>query len=223
MLVDKKTGEIFVYGPIGASFWDEGITAELMLQALAEMDGKRVTVRINSPGGVADEGIAIYNALKRYAGGVDTVVDSVAASAASVIALAGESRSTSTGGRWMIHRALTFAIGNRSEMLKVANTLQKYDESIIEIYGKSMNHTAEEIESMMNEETWFTGDEAIVAGLSTAIDSAEHAEEIEPAVASWYKRAPAAVAASMSPTVFPKFTVHRQAACIKNRRLQIRA
>ena len=64
MLIDKQTKEIFVYGPIGGSFWDDGITAELVIAALSQMEDDRVTVRINSPGGVADEGIAIYNALK---------------------------------------------------------------------------------------------------------------------------------------------------------------
>ena len=151
MLIDKETGEIFVYGPIGGSFFEEGITSQLVIQALGVMGNKRVTVRINSPGGVADEGIAIFNALKRHKAGVDTVVDSIAASAASVIALAGESRTTAKGGRWMIHRALTFAIGNYSEMLKVGNTLKKYDERLVEIYGGHMDATPDEIESLIDE------------------------------------------------------------------------
>lgn len=216
MLIDKQTKEIFVYGPIGGSFWDDGITAELMIAALSEMEGERVTVRINSPGGVADEGIAIYNALKRHKGGVDTVVDSVAASAASIIALAGESRTTAKGGKWMIHRALTLAIGNYSEMLKVANTLKKYDESLVEIYGEYMSAGPEEIESMMDAETWYTGGEAIEAGLGTA-DDLELAHQPEPAVASWYRHAPASVAASGSAVIVPKFATSLQAAKIRNR------
>lgn len=216
MLIDRETKEIYVYGPIGGSFWEDGITSELMIAALGEFAGERVTVRINSPGGVADEGIAIYNALKRHKGGVDTVVDAVAASAASIIALAGESRTTAKGGKWMIHRALTFAIGNYSEMLKVANTLKKYDESLIEIYGEHMSVDAAEIESLMDAETWYTGAEAIAAGLGTA-DGLELAEQPEPAVASWYKHAPDAVAASAAPVVVPKIATARQAAEIRNR------
>jgi ATP-dependent Clp protease, protease subunit len=216
MLIDRETKEIYVYGPIGGSFWEDGITAELMVAALSQMGDSRVTIRINSPGGVADEGIAIYNALRRHKGGVDTVIDSVAASAASIIALAGEKRTTAKGGKWMIHRALTFAIGNYSEMLKVANTLKKYDESLVEIYGEYMDADASEIESLMDEETWYTGSEAIAAGLGTA-DDLELDAAPEPAVASWYKHAPEAIAASSSPIVVPKFPTKLQAAEIRNR------
>lgn len=220
MLVDRESGEIYVYGPIGGSFWDDGITAELMIQALDSLGGKRATVRINSPGGVADEGIAIYNALKRYKGGVDTIVDSVAASAASVVGLAGESRLTAKGGKWMIHRALTFAIGNYSDMLKVANTLKKYDESLVEIYGEHMSLSSADIESLMDEETWYTGLEAFQAGLATGYgDDIDAAENVEPAVASWYRKPPAAVAVSKAPVSHPKFAVDLQAARIKNQRL----
>ena len=216
MLIDKETGEIFVYGPIGGSFFEEGITSQLVIQALGVMGNKRVTVRINSPGGVADEGIAIFNALKRHKAGVDTVVDSIAASAASVIALAGESRTTAKGGRWMIHRALTFAIGNYSEMLKVANTLKKYDESLVEIYGGHMDATPDEIESLMDAETWYTGSEAISAGLATA-DGLQLDNAPEPAVASWFRHAPEAVAASSASLIVPKYPTSRQAAEIRNR------
>lgn len=217
MLVDRENKEIFVYGPIGGSFWDDGITAELMVQALASVgQDQRVTVRINSPGGVVDEGIAIYNALKRHKGGVDTVVDAIAASAASVIALAGEKRTTAKGARWMIHRALIIAIGNRSEMLKTAEILQKYDESLIDIYGEYMPLEKSEIESLMDAETWYTASEAIEAGLSTS-DGLELSTTPEPAVASWYKNAPAAVAASSAPIVVPKIATARQAAEIRNR------
>jgi hypothetical protein len=104
--VNNKTNELLIYDVIGEDWFGGGITAKNVIAALDEFGGKRVTVRINSPGGVADEGIAIYNALKRYEGRVDTVIDSIAASAASVIALAGEKRTTSEGGRWMIHRAM---------------------------------------------------------------------------------------------------------------------
>ena len=86
--------------------------------ALESLDGGRATVRINSPGGSADEGIAIYNTLKRYAGGVDTINEALAASAASVIFLAGETRTMSAGSRLMIHRALTIEIGNADRMRK---------------------------------------------------------------------------------------------------------
>lgn len=217
MLVNRDTGEIFVYGPIGDSLWEEGITDKLFLQALDALGGKRATVRINSPGGVADQGIAIYNILKRYSGGVDTVVDSIAASAASVIALAGEKRTTSAGGKWMIHQALMLAVGNSNDMRKAADMLDIYDASIVEIYSQYIT-SGIDIKQAMAEETWYSAESAVASGLSTG--KGEPSTQ-EPAVANWYKNAPSAVLSSKSPVVVPKIAVHRQAAEIKNRSSQL--
>src|SRR5690606_14937507 len=216
MLVDKESGEIFVYGAIGYDFWDEeGITAETVIKALDSLDGKRAIVRINSPGGVADQGVAIYNALRRYKGGVDTIVDSLAASAASVIALAGESRLTATGGRWMIHRALGAAWGNKIEIEKYVEMLGKYDAAISEIYREHMagDLTTDQILDLLTAETWYTTDEAIEAGLSTG---KEREQAKEPIVASWFKNPPQAIFSQAAGSrTRPKFAVHRQAAAIR--------
>lgn len=219
MLIDRETREIFVYGPIGGSFFEEGITAELMIEALSMFRGQDVTVRINSPGGVADQGIAIYNALRRHDGEVTTVVDAVAASAASVIAAAGRKRKTSKGGKWMIHRAMSLAFGNSTEMRKAAEVLETYDRSILEIYDSVMVGTPDDIEAMLDAETWFTGEEALAIGLAT--EAGDDAVSVEPAVAAWYKNAPKAVAASAAPVVVPKYPTSRQAAEIRNRTMHL--
>ena len=185
--VDKKSGEVFLYGVVGDSWGEDSFTALDVLSALDKLDGKRALVRVNSPGGIADEGIAIYNALKRYSGGVDTTVDAVAASAASVIALAGEKRTTSSGGRWMIHRALTLAVGNANEMRKIADTLETYDKSLVEIYGKYVQGTPDEIMQLLTDETWYTGETAMASGLSTGLAEETNAE---PMVAAWFRNAP---------------------------------
>lgn len=213
MLVNAETGELFIYQPIGADFFGDGITAEAVIVALETLGGKRATVRINSPGGVADEGIAIYNALKRYEGGVDTVVDALAASAASVIALAGENRTTASGGRWMIHRAMTIAMGNAMDMQKVAETLNKYDQSLVEIYAEHMTDSDNEsIMALLTAETWYSGTEAIEAGLATG-DANEAATQ--PNVANWFRNAPEAVYKEAVAAINqPKFPVHRQAAAL---------
>lgn len=188
--VVAKTGEIFIYDTIGADWFGGGITAKAIVEALEELGGKRAIVRINSPGGVADEGIAIYNALKRYKGGVDTVVDALAASAASVIALAGESRTTSSGGRWMIHRALALSVGNSVEMRKTADILDTYDRSLVEIYSGPLGKTEDEILDLMTAETWYTADEAIAAGLSNGKGGSTEAKAM---VANWFKNPPQAM------------------------------
>lgn len=189
LTVNAKSGEIFLYDVIGQD-WYGGITALNVIESLDQLKGKRATVRINSPGGVADEGIAIYNALKRYEGGVTTVVDALAASVASIIALAGDVRETSKGGRWMIHRAMGFAIGNATDMDKLSEVLTKYDDSLVEIYSQYMDSEKSAIMDLLTAETWFTADEAIAAGLSTA---SVEATEAQPMVAAWFKNPPQAI------------------------------
>lgn len=199
--VDLKSNELFIYDVIGQDWFGGGITAASVIDSLEGFKGKRVMVRINSPGGVADEGIAIYNALKRYEGGVDTVVDALAASAASIIALAGEARTTSAGGRWMIHRAMAFAMGNAVDMEKAASTLAKYDASIVEIYSQYMPPDTD-IMSLLTAETWYNTDEAIAAGLSTG--KADSVAKAEPMNAAWFRNAPAALFTQPKAALRPK-------------------
>jgi ATP-dependent Clp protease, protease subunit len=201
--VKAKTSEILIYDVIGQDWFGGGISAASVIAALDQMDGRRVTVRINSPGGVADEGIAIYHALKRYEGGVDTVVDSLAASAASVIALAGEQRLTSVGARWMIHRAMAMSVGNAEDMRKAASTLETYDQSLIEIYKQYMAMDDDEIMGLLSAETWYKADEAITVGLSTGKAGESDAE---PMVAAWFKNPPAALVSNR--VLAPKPVAH---------------
>lgn len=187
--VNQSTGELFLYGAVGAGFFDDAFSSMDVLKALDLIGNKRAIVRINSYGGVADEGIAIYNAIKRHKAGADTHVDALAASAASIIALAGENRTTAKGGRWMIHRALTIEIGNATQLRKTADTLETYDRSLVEIYKEYMPKGTD-VMALLEAETWYTGPEAITAGLSTANGSDSDAK---PAVASWFKNPPAAL------------------------------
>lgn len=194
MKVNAKTGEIFIYDVIGQDWFGEGITATSVSSALDQLNGARATVRINSPGGAADEGIAIYNALKRYPGGVDTHNDALAASAGSIIFLAGENRTMAAGSRVMIHRALTFAIGNATQLLKTAATLTTYDNSLVEIYSQYMEEA--DIMSLLEAETWYTADEAIKAGLATKKD--EQTKE-RGKMAAWFKNAPSGLTGDNEP------------------------
>lgn len=185
--VNLSTNEMFLYGVVGGSWMEDGFTALEVIDQLKAFGKKEVTVRINSPGGSADDGIAIYNALMRHEPGVHTVVDSLAASAASVIALAGKTRTSSTGSRWMIHQALTLAVGNSVDMRKMADTLDVYDASIVEIYSQYMPEGTD-ILSLMEAETWYTAEESMAIGLSTALGSKT---KEKPAIASWFKNTPA--------------------------------
>jgi ATP-dependent protease ClpP protease subunit len=194
--INKDSGEVFLYGIVGDAWGEESFTSVDVIDALGKLGGKRALIRINSPGGVADEGIAIYNAIKRYSAGSDTVVDALAASAASVIALAGDRRTTSSGARWMIHRALTIDMGNASQLRKTADTLETYDKSIVEIYGKylkdenghMMQH--DQIMQLMEAETWYTSESSVASGLATQLGETT---EAVPQVAAWFKNPPAAL------------------------------
>jgi ATP-dependent protease ClpP protease subunit len=193
--VNAKTGELFIYDVIGSDWFGEGITASSVTSALKDIGNKRATVRINSPGGVADEGIAIYNILKRHSAGVDTYNDAIAASAASIIFLAGENRYAARGSRVMIHKAAAVVWGNADEVRKQASVLDKYDESLIEIYADHMDLERDAIAELMAAETWYTTEEAIAAKLATATTASE-AKEAK--VASWFRNAPAALVSANS-------------------------
>lgn len=186
--VNASTGEIFVYDVIGNDWYGEGITGRSISDALDQLNGARATVRINSPGGVADEGIAIYNALKRYSGGVDTYNDALAASAASIVFLAGEQRIMSRGSRLMIHRALTVDIGNAPQFRKTADRLEQYDKSLAEIYSAYLPESSEDdIMKLMDDETWYTVVEALSSGLANG--TAEETEA-KPKMAAWFSKPP---------------------------------
>lgn len=214
MLVDPKSGELFLYGPIGADFFGEGISADLFIEALDSLGGKRAKLRINSVGGSVFEGIAIYNAAKRYAGGVDVVIDSLAASIASIIALAGETRTSSKGSMWMIHRAMTFTFGNQEELQKALNMLETGDKTLVGIYSDAMSKSVDEIEALMSAETWFTAEEALEVGLATAI---EGKSKKPPQAAAWFRHAPQALyqQAAIASEVRPNVPIYRKVSALR--------
>lgn len=187
ILCKADTNELFLDGVVGADFFGEGITAAAVSDALAKIKG-RATIRINSPGGSADEGIAIYNLLRRHEAGVDTHNEALAASAASIIFLAGDKRTMERGSKLMIHRAHTIAIGNTSEMAKMSEVLAMYDKELAAIYGEYMDASPEEILSMMDAETWLDGEAAVSNGLAT--DMAPTLRKKSASAAAWFKHPP---------------------------------
>lgn len=187
ILCKADANELFLDGVIGADYFGEGITAAAVGDALAKIKG-RATIRINSPGGSADEGVAIYNLLRRHDGGVDTHNEALAASAASIIFLAGDKRTMERGSKLMIHRAHTIAIGNTSEMAKMSEVLSMYDKELAAIYGEYMDASPEEIMDMMDAETWMDGEVAVSNGMAT--DMAPTVRKKSAAAAAWFKHPP---------------------------------
>ena len=164
----NETNEIILSGVVGDGWGDDPITKGGVRKALKAFGDGPITVRINSPGGAADEGIDIFNILRDYPGEVTTINDSLAASAASVIFLAGSKRLMNDGSRVMIHRAMSIAFGNQEEIRKTLQALESYDASLLDIYSQYLTEGKAAIEAMLSAETWFGVDEAIESGLATA-------------------------------------------------------
>lgn len=154
---------IYLYDLIDQdSYW--GFTAVQMLTLLAQADGRRVKLRINSPGGDVFEARAMATAIAQYQGGVDVMIDSLAASAATFVAAAGQSRTMAEGGMWMIHKAWTIAVGNEDDLADTVSMLQKADATILSDYRRITGQEDQQLVDWMAAETWFTGAEAKDAG-----------------------------------------------------------
>ncbi len=160
--------EILIYEDIGEGFFDEGITAKSIKAQLDKFNGGDVLVRINSAGGDVFDGLAIYNLLNEYPGEVSIKVDALAASAASVIAMAGDNREMADNALLMIHDPWTMAVGDSAEMRKMADILDKAKDSIVTTYMSRVSEDEEAVRNMMAEETWLNASEAMAMGFATS-------------------------------------------------------
>ncbi len=175
--------EISIFGDIGASWFGESITAKDFKEDFdAIKSAKEIKVSIDSLGGDVFQGIAIYNIIAAEREKVSIEILGVAASAASIIALAGSSLKMGTGAFFMIHNVWSFAMGNASDFRKVADDLDKVSGSLVTIYAERSNLSVDEIKAAMDEETWYDASEAIAAGF------ADEQEELEAIAASYDNR-----------------------------------
>ncbi|OXS70228.1 hypothetical protein B1B04_18885 [Lysinibacillus sp. KCTC 33748] len=165
--INASTTEIVIYGDIGESWWYDSISASDIDALLKDVTTENITVRINSPGGDAFDGITIYNRLKDHDAKVKIIVDGWACSAASIIAMAADELVMNTGSMLMIHEASTGIWGTKKDLEKEAELLSKLDKSLVDIYMTKAIVEREEIEQMVNNETWFTADEAFAIGFAS--------------------------------------------------------
>lgn len=164
---------ISVFDVIGADWYGEGVTASRIAGALRAIGGADVTVNINSPGGDMFEGLAIYNLLREYEGKVTVKVLGLAASAASIIAMAGDEVQIGRGAFLMIHNCWVYAMGNRHDLAQVAADMEPFDKAMNDIYGARTGLSAEAIEAMMNAETYIGGSDAVEKGFADRLLSAD--------------------------------------------------
>lgn len=152
--------ELMLYDEIG--FW--GVTAKQFNEALATVATPKIVLRINSPGGDVFDGYAMYNALKAHKSQVAVIVEGLAASAASFVALAGDTLSMADPSMLMVHRAWTLAIGNVNDLKQTVEVLSKVDQQIADIYAAATGKPAAEMLALMDAETWLTAQEAADLG-----------------------------------------------------------
>ena len=165
ILVD---GELVLYGFVGDNYWGEGFTASDVIYALAEVGRSTdITVRINSGAGYTAAGIAIYNALVVHQGTVAVVVDAMAASSASLIAMAGDTITMRAGSQMMIHGPSGVAVGKAKDLESYAESARKIGRGMAEIYAEQSGEDVESLLEEMEGEIWLTPDEAVERGFAT--------------------------------------------------------
>ncbi|MFK5951773.1 MAG: Clp protease ClpP [Desulfobacterium sp.] len=161
------SADLMLYGIIG-SYWDDNDAKEIV-QAINNMDVSNINVSIYSNGGSVFAGLAIYNALRNHRAKINIFIDSLAASIASVIAMAG-TVSMPRNAFLMIHNPWSYADGDAEAFRKMADTLAKIKDSLVSVYHAKTGIAVDEISTLMNDETWLTADEAMAKGFADIID-----------------------------------------------------
>lgn len=162
---------ISVFDVIGQDFWTgEGVTAKRVAAALRSIGPENdVVVNINSPGGDLFEGLAIYNLLREHKGEVTVKVLALAASAASIIAMAGDTIEIARAGFLMIHDTWVVAMGNRNDLRDLADQLEPFDAAMASVYSARTGIDAGAVGKMMDAETWINGEAAVEKGFADSL------------------------------------------------------
>ena len=227
----EAPGELLLYGRIGGGGWlADGIGAADVAAALKELGPGPLDVRINSGGGDVFDGVAIHSLLARHPGAVTVYVDGLAASAASFIMLAGDRVRASRNAMIMIHDAMTMTFGSASTHQRAIDLLGKVSDNIADMYAERAGEDPEYWRGRMTENgedgVWYTGTEALDAGLVDEIVGADGEDDDDPDedpdapmdartarfLAGWTAVLPEAVAARVENSITPEppeqLTIH---------------
>lgn len=179
MAAAEKDNTISVFDPIGVDFWTgEGVTAKRIAGALRTIGAANdVVVNINSPGGDLFEGLAIYNLLREHKGQVTVKVLGLAASAASIIAMAGDDIQIARAGFLTIHDTWVAAVGNADDLRDVADQLEPFDAAMADIYAARSGMDVKAVKKMMDAETWIGGADAVERGFADALLPSDEVKE----------------------------------------------
>lgn len=196
--------EIWIYEMIGEDFWTGGgVTAKNFQKELSEIKASQIDLHINSPGGVVFDGITIYNLIKQHPANVTTYIDGLAASIASVIALAGDKVIMAGNALYMVHNPEGLVMGTSADMRSLADVLDKIAGTMIGTYTAKTGKPEAEIKALLDAETWMTADEAkengFVDEISEEMDMAACAKFIPVMAKAGFKHIPRDFVAKREP------------------------
>jgi len=213
-----RAAEVFIYGDIGESWWGESVTAKDFVLEIAALDVDELTVRINSFGGSVPDGIAIHNAIKRHQAKVTVSIDGVAASIASLIAMAGDTVEMAENALLMIHAPWGAAVGNSAELRDFADMLDTWAEALATSYAAKTGRPVEEMQALLTdgEDHWFTAAAALAEKfvdatitalpVAASLDRAALARRFRSLPGNQAGNASAAAAASLKENSMPEKT-----------------
>jgi ATP-dependent Clp protease protease subunit len=177
---EEGNNVVEIYQVIGEDFFGEGFTARRMSAALRSIgEDNDIVVSINSPGGDFFEGATIYNLLREHKGHVTVKIPGLAASAASLIAMAGDTIQISEVGFLMIHNSWGLVMGNKNDMRKAADVFDTFDAAAVDVYAARTGVKKDKISKMMDDDTWMNGSKAVEEGFADEILAAKAIEEVD--------------------------------------------
>lgn len=180
-VVDGSGSELVIEGVISSeTWWGDEATPQQLRDELKNVTGNKLTVVLNSEGGDVFAGLAMYNALRELDAEVTIRIDGLAASIASVIAMAGDKIVMSPGSMMMIHKASLLAMGNTEDLKKAIDVLQTVEESIIPIYADQTGLSNETIVEMLDDETWMTAERAVELGFADEVTPSKKSNQEAP-------------------------------------------
>jgi ATP-dependent protease ClpP protease subunit len=193
-MADDGSADVYIYGDIGDSWYDDSVTAKGFIDELDALDAKNIRVRISSYGGSVKDGIAIHNAIRRHDSVSAVYIDSVAMSSASLIAMAGDEVHMVDNGLLMIHAPWSYAVGNSKEMRKSADVLDTYATAMATSYARKSTLSNEDALALLTdgEDHYYTAEEAKALGFidhiveSDSEDEGATASALAPVLSSRY-------------------------------------
>ena len=207
-IVNKSDkAEIWIYEEIGQDFWTGGgVTAKNFQKELSAIKASQIDLHINSPGGAVFDGVAIYNLIKQHPANVTTYIDGIAASIASVIALAGDKVVMAENALYMMHNPSGMVMGTAADMRSLADVLDKIRGTMTGVYAAKSGRADDEISALLDAETWMTAAEAMEFGfvdeIADEMDLAACAKFVPIMAKAGFKHIPNSINASTAvPTV----------------------